>query len=104
MTKLLAIVLLTLGSVSTGQVLAAETTNTDVVPPAHIQKNEVPDSTANGNYLEPQPDENGATTNTTDKQKRIQMNSKPKGSNATNLEKSKRLTETPEDGGTKVNP
>ncbi|MBA3696833.1 MAG: hypothetical protein H0W85_08800 [Methylotenera sp.] len=84
--------------------MAAAVDNNDVVPPAQMQKNQVPDSTANGNYLEPQPDENGATANTTDKQTNKQKSHKmkSKGSKATNIEKSNRFSETPENGGTDV--
>lgn len=109
MTKLLTALMFTLATVSSGQVLAAETNNADMIPPAQVQKNQVPDSTSNGDYLETQPDENGATSNTTnrqttDKKNSKQMKSKSKDSNATNLEKSKRMTESPENGGTTVNP
>lgn len=102
MNKLYALIAATLISIPSAQVMAAAVDNNDVVPPAQVQKNQVPDSTANGNYLEPQPDENGATSNTTDKQAQKSHKAKSKGSKATNIEKSKRLTETPENGGTDV--
>jgi hypothetical protein len=70
----------------------------DSGPPAQIQKDHVPDSTANGNYLEPQPDENGATKNSTVTNKKIKKY-KAKVSKPTNLEKSKKVTEDPQAGG-----
>lgn len=82
--------------------MAAAVDNNDVVPPAQIQKNQVPDSTANGNYLEPQPDENGATGNTNDKQTKKSHKMKSKGAKATNIEKSKNVTEDPTNGGVDV--
>ncbi len=106
MNKLYALITATFIAIPSSQVMAAAVDNNDVVPPAQIQKNQVPDSTSNGNYLEPQPDENGATANTTDKQmdKQAQKShkAKSKGAKATNIEKSKRMTETPENGGTEV--
>jgi hypothetical protein len=109
MTKLNAILLTASLSLSSVPLFAATVDNNDVVPPAQIQKDQVPNSTSNGNYLEPQPDENGATTNTNgttnsnaDKQYRKDKKAH-KGSKPTNLEKSKRF-ESPENGGTTVNP
>lgn len=67
-------------------------------PPAHQQKNQVPDSTGNGNYLESQPDNNGATGTTTGRQPSDQQRSK-----ASNIEKSKKVKEKPADGGVNVN-
>lgn len=67
----------------------------DEAPPAQLQKDKVPNSTSNGNYLEPQPDENGAATNNASKSN--------KGVKPGNIEKSKKVTEPPEKGGTKVN-
>lgn len=106
MNKLYALIAATFIAVPSGQVMAAAVDNNDVVPPAQIQKNQVPDSTKNGNYLEPQPDENGATGSTTDKQpdKQAQKShkAKSKGAKATNIEKSKKVTEPPESGGVEV--
>lgn len=65
---------------------------------AQIQKDHIPDSTATGNYLEPQPDKNGATKNSTANDKKIKEH-KAKVSKATNLEKSKKVTKAPEGGG-----
>lgn len=104
MNKLYALIAATFIAIPSSQVMAAAVDNNDVVPPAQIQKNQVPDSTANGNYLEPQPDENGATGNTTDKQtdKQKSHKAKSKGAKATNIEKSKKVTETPDNGGVDV--
>lgn len=108
MTKLHAIALAAIVSFSACPVMAAAVDNNDVVPPAQVQKNQVPDSTANGNYLETQPDENGATGSTTDKQNstmnkhNYKSGKNKKGAKATNVEKSKRFTDTPENGGTEV--
>lgn len=109
MTKLNTIVIATLLSFSSAPLLAAAVDNNDVVPPAQTQKNEVPNSTSNGNYLETQPDENGATDSTngttnSNANKQYHKDKKTnKGSKPTNLEKSKRF-ESPENGGTTVNP
>lgn len=93
MDKVSTLVALVMLSLSSGLVHA---TPTDVTPPTQIQKDKVPDSTSNGNYLEPQPDENGATTeNSSGKHQK-------KGSKPTNIEKSKKVTEPPENGGAKV--
>lgn len=73
----------------------------DTGPPAQLQKDKVLDSTATGNYLEPQPNENGATQNNTDKNKKVKK-SKAKESKPTNLEKSKKVTEEPAEGGMDV--
>lgn len=67
-------------------------------PPAQIQKNHTPDSTATGSYLEPQPDKNGATKNSSANDKNIKEH-KAKVSKATNLEKSKKVTVAPKGDG-----
>lgn len=110
MTKLKSLILATLISFSSTAVFAAAVDNNDVVPPAQTQKNQVPNSTSNGNYLESQPDENGATGNTNgttnnnaDKQYNNNRKATGSGSRPSNLEKSKRF-ESPENGGTTVNP
>lgn len=93
MDKIFTLIALALFTFSSWQVNAAPT---DDAPPAQIQKDKVPDSTSNGNYLEPQPDENGATPNSAGKQNK-------KGVKPGNIEKSKKVTEPPEKGGAKVN-
>ena|SRR3954470_19324785 len=102
MKKLYALIAASVLAIPSTQILAAAVDNNDVVPPAQVQKNQVPNSTANGDYLEAQPDENGATGNTSDKQNQKSHQGKNKGAKATNIEKSKRLTESPENGGTNV--
>lgn len=99
MKKIYVLISAGLMSISSGYVLAGAASTGDV-PPAQIQKDQVPNSTENGNYLEPQPDENGATGNTKNKQN--QKNTSKKGAKPTNIEKSKRLTEDPASGGTDV--
>lgn len=69
----------------------------DNAPPAQQQKNQVPDSTQNGNYLENQPDNNNDTKDSAN-----QQNSTNKPSKAGNMEKSKRFHQKPEEGGTGV--
>lgn len=69
----------------------------DNAPPAQQQKNQVPDSTQNGNYLENQPDNNSNTKGSAN-----QQNSTNKPSKAGNMEKSKRFHQKPEEGGTGV--
>jgi hypothetical protein len=90
LTALLACVFV---SVSMGAVAAP-----DNPPPVHEQKNHVPDSTKNGNYLESQPDNNGSTGSTTGHDASGQKNSK-----ASNIEHSKKVKEKPADGGVNVN-
>lgn len=79
--------------------------------PGQAQKNQVPDSTKNGDFLEPQPDENGATQNTTgndtknsnmDKKMDKKMGKKHSNSNAKNVNKSSRFKKEPAEGGTDV--
>jgi hypothetical protein len=78
----------------------------DSGPPAQTQKDNPPDSTKNGDYLEPQPDNNGATdstTSTTEKNKMVKKHkNKDKSSKPTNMEKSKKVTEEPEEGGVEL--
>ena len=62
-------------------------------PPAHQQKNQVPDSTDHGNYLKAQPDNNAGSAGDN------QRSGDPKAHPAAK-EKSKRFNEKPEDGGT----
>lgn len=69
----------------------------DNAPPAQQQKNQVPDSTQNGNYLENQPDNNNDTKGSANQQN---LTNKP--SKAGNMEKSKRFHQKPEEGGTGV--
>ncbi len=99
MNKLSSIIAAVIIACSSIHVNAAPT---DDAPPAQKQKDQVPDSTANGNYLEPQPDENGATQDTSTKHA-TSHTKKSKGSKPTNLEKSKKVTEQPENGGVNVN-
>lgn len=73
-------------------------------PPAHQQKQQVPNNTSTGNYLPDQQDNNGATGDTTTNKHGDKAGGNKKGANAkpTNLEKSERFTEQPADGGTNV--
>jgi len=71
----------------------------DNAPPAHQQKNQVPDTNQNGNYLEPQQDNNNDTKGSANTQ---QQNSTNKPSKAGNMEKSKRFHQKPDEGGTGV--
>jgi hypothetical protein len=67
---------------------------------AQMQKDKVPDSTTNGNYLEPQPDENGAIQQNTkdiDRSKKHKTNKKHAGSKSTN--RGQQTAETPEESG-----
>lgn len=112
MTKLLTILAasaLTL-TLTSWHINAADTSGAvDNGPPAQQQKNQLPDSTSTGDYLETQPDENGATQDTSEKHKNTANQNKnttkkstKKGVKATNIEKSKRMTLPPEEGGTNV--
>lgn len=92
MNKLLSTLLACLfACVSTYAVAApADAVGTDNPPPAHQQKNQVPDSTGNGNYLQDQPNNNADTNQ--------QNSGNPQAKGA--KEKSKRFHQKPEDGGT----
>ncbi|MCB5184454.1 hypothetical protein LG201_04480 [Methylobacillus gramineus] len=61
-------------------------------PPAHKQKTQVPDSTSNGNYLEPQ--EKGADS------KHDKKHEKDVGTTPSNSQKGERFKKEPNDGGT----
>lgn len=67
---------------------------TDNMPPAHEQKNQVPDTTKNGDYLEPQSNNNGTKASGD----RSGNSSRPG-----NMQKSKRFQQSPAEGGTDVN-
>jgi len=69
------------------------------VPPAQQQKNQLPDTHQSGDYLEPQPDNNGANSNA-DVQGKPGSANKP--SRPGSMEKGKRFHEKPQDGGTGV--
>lgn len=74
--------------------------NDTVIPPAQMQKNDIPDSTSTGDYLKTQPDENGATKNTNENNdKNSKSGKKHNKSKSNNLDKSKKSKEAPEDGG-----
>jgi len=93
MKKLVLIICASVLSLSSYALLAAPVDN---APPVQQQKDQVPDSTNNGNYLENQPDNNGATDTTKKK-----TSSDP--TKASNIEKSKKVKEKPENGGINVN-
>lgn len=63
-------------------------------PPVHDQKNQVPQTTDSGNYLETQPVENNNSTGAEDAQHNKTKN-KIKGGN---------VTDKPKDGGVEVKP
>lgn len=67
------------------------------VPPAHKQKNQVPDTTHNGDYLERQPNNNNPAKSSANQDTGNQT------SRPSNMEKSKRFKKDPEQGGTDVN-
>lgn len=96
MRKLFPILLAGLLACSVNDAVAAPQDN---APPAHQQKNQVPDTNQNGNYLEPQQDNNNDTKGSAKSQK---QNGTNKPSKAGNMEKSKRFHEKPEEGGTGV--
>lgn len=93
MKKLLTVLLASAFAFSTGLTVAEAA---DAGPPAQQQKNQVPDTNQNGNYLEAQPDNNGGT-NANQKQGTSSKQSKPG-----NMEKSKRFQQDPKQGGTDV--
>ena len=98
MKKLLSILLASTFLCSMTVAFAAPPDN---APPAQQQKNQVPDTHQNGDYLEPQPDNNNAaTTGNSDTQGRQGVGNKQ--SKPGNVEKSKRFHEKPQDGGTGV--
>ena len=72
-------------------------------PPAQIQKDHVPDSTSNGNYLEPQPDESGASKATQEKDSHSKKTKEGhKNSKPTPAVRGKQTTEEPAEGGIKL--
>jgi hypothetical protein len=84
---------------------APDNVSPDAVPPAQKQKNQVPETNQNGNYLETQQDNNNPPKNpkgTGDQQQngRQQTNAQP--SKPANMEKSKRFHQDPQQGGTGV--
>jgi hypothetical protein len=93
MKKLISIIFVSVLSLSSYSLMAAGTSDG---PPAQQQKDQVPDSTKNGNYLESQPDNNGATEAT---KKKGQSNP----AKASNVEKGKKVKEKPENGGMNIN-
>ena len=78
------------------------------VPPAQMQKDNVPNSTENGNYLEPQPSDASTDANATSKHK-SQKDSKKDKMHKDKLMKDKKMgtegkntTEDPASGGADV--
>jgi len=74
-------------------------------PPAQQQKN-IPPSESHGDYLEPQPDENGVNTNTQTQDKKATKQSKKWNKDAQKPSaavKGKNQTEQPDSGGVNVN-
>jgi hypothetical protein len=101
MKKLYLLALVAFFTLSTSVVIAEPV---DSGPPAQQQKDVVPDSTSNGNYLEPQPDENGANNTGNQNQTPDKKSKKHRkaASKPTNLEKGKSHTESPDEGGVVV--
>jgi len=64
-------------------------------PPAQTQKDNLPDTTKTGDYLESQPNNAGETETSTEKDK-------SKSSKKTNMKKSKSQTEEPAEGGVEL--
>ncbi len=94
MNKLHTLVAATFITFSAAQAYAAPAdVPASEVPPAHIQKDQVPNSTENGNYLEPQATEDGAKP--ADKHHQKDGKHKAKGKN---------VTTPPKDGGAEVTP
>ena len=92
MKKINTLIALTFISLTSAQVVAAPPV--EDAPPAQLQKDNVPNSTENGNYLEPQPAD-GHDTKSGDKHHKKDGKHKPKGKN---------VTEEPKDGGAAVTP
>ncbi len=96
MNKLITALLASTFAFSTAGAMAADTP--DNAPPVHKEAHKSPESTNQGNYLENQPDENGATGNSSNNAK----GTGKKNAKATNIEKGKNHTDSPESGGAKV--
>ena len=96
MNKLTTALLASAFAFSTTGVMAADTP--DNAPPEIKKAHQTPESTSQGNYLENQPDENGATGTSNNNAK----GSGKKNAKATNIEKGKNHTDSPENGGAKV--
>lgn len=110
MKKFIAgIALLSFGVVCTNSFAATPEEVMQEGPPVQMQKDKVPDSTSNGNYLEMQPDENGAVTNgkesnTTNSKhtKKSKYGKKNAGDKSSTMNKGKQTSENPTDGGMTV--
>lgn len=90
--KKITLIALTFISIASAQVVAAPPV--EDAPPAQLQKDNVPNSTENGNYLEPQPVDS-PDAKPADKHQKKDIKHKPKGKN---------VTEDPKDGGAAVTP
>jgi len=91
MNKFLIATVAALFSLTSIQAISAPV---DDGPPAQVQKDAVPDSTKNGNYLEPQPGDTAPDAQKADSKKHDSKKSKSKGKN---------VTDKPADGGVDVN-
>jgi len=101
MNKLFTIITAMLFAFSSWHIQAAPSdVPTSEAPPAQMQKDKVPDSTTNGNYLEPQPDVNGVPLDPANPQDSANKGKK-NSSKPSNLEKNKKLKD-PADGGVQV--
>ena len=96
MNKITTALLVSVFAFSTTGALAADTP--DNAPPVHKEAHKAPESNSQGNYLENQPDENGATGTSNNNAK----GTGKKNAKATNIEKGKNHTDSPESGGAKV--
>ena len=95
MNKLQVLIAASFISVASLQAVAApQAVPADEAHPAQLQKDQVPNSTENGNYLEPQATENH-DAKPADKHHKKDAKNKPKG---------KHVTEQPKDGGVEVSP
>lgn len=95
MNILQTLIAVTFISFTSAQVVAAPV---DEGPPAQTQKNNLPEATDHGDYLEPQPVENSDARQAGDQQAGDKHNKK-----ANKKSKGKNVTEQPKEGGVEVN-
>jgi len=74
----------------------------DSGPPAQQQKDSVPPSTTHGDFLEPQPDENGANADTQNQNKKAMKKHNKNTKKPDAAVKGKNQTEQPSTGGVTV--
>lgn len=100
MNKLQTLIAVAFISFTSAHVFAAPV---DEGPPAQTQKNNLPESTEHGDYLEHQPTENSDARQAGDKQASDKQSGDKHNKKANKKPKGKNVTEQPKEGGVDVN-